>query len=66
MLQILAQMTSVHRTTFIFLVKFMKDLLKCSEQNGLDPKVLGETSNEGGREEGDGGREGEGRKEGYV
>ena len=40
-LQILTQMTQVHRRTFVFLVKFMKNLLKHSEQNGLDSKVLG-------------------------
>ncbi len=39
--QILSQMSTVHKKTFIFLVNFMKDLIKCSEINGLDPKVLG-------------------------
>ena len=34
-------MTQVHRRTFVFLMKFMKNLLKHSEQNGLDSKILG-------------------------
>ena len=34
-------MPKVHKRTFVFLVTFMKHLLKYSEANGLDPKVLG-------------------------
>ena len=34
-------MPKVHRRTFVFLITFMKHLLKYSEANGLDPKVLG-------------------------
>jgi hypothetical protein len=35
-------MPKVHRRTFVFLITFMKHLLKYSEANGLDSKVLGE------------------------
>jgi hypothetical protein len=34
-------MTQVHRRTFVFLVTFIKNVLKHSEKNGLEPKVLG-------------------------
>ena len=34
-------MPTVHKKTFVFLVSFMKDLIKSSEINGLDPKILG-------------------------
>ncbi len=37
----LAQMNPVHRKTFVFLVCFMRKLLKHSEENGLDSKILG-------------------------
>lgn len=36
-------MPVVHKKTFIFLVNFMKNLLKHSELNGLDPKIIGES-----------------------
>jgi len=38
--QTLKQMPTAHKRTFVFLVTFMKDLLKHSEVNGLDQKVL--------------------------
>ena len=34
-------MPRVHRRTFVFMITFMKHLLKYSEANGLDAKVLG-------------------------
>ena len=37
-------MPKVHKRTFVFLITFMKYLLKYSEANGLDPKVLGMSS----------------------
>ena len=40
--QVLLQMQKVHRRTFVYLITFMKNMLECSEINGLEPKVLGE------------------------
>lgn len=37
----LSQMPPVHRKTFKFLVSFKKELVKHSDLNGLDPKILG-------------------------
>ena len=42
--QTLKQMPTAHKRTFVFLVTFMKDLLKCSEVNCLDHKVLGKST----------------------
>lgn len=43
-IQTLKQMPTAHKRTFVFLVTFMKDLLKHSEVNGLDQKVLGKNT----------------------
>jgi len=42
--QLLLQLPKVHQRTFVFLITFMQDLLKHSEENGLDPKLLGMAS----------------------
>ena len=39
--QLLLNLTKVHTRSFVFLVAFMKRLLRHSEDNGLDPKLLG-------------------------
>ena len=39
--QILRQMPKLHARVFVFLLTFMKTLLKHSDTNGLEPKVLG-------------------------
>ena len=39
--QLLLNLNKVHTRSFVFLVSFMKRLLRHSEDNGLDPKLLG-------------------------